>query len=107
MFIAKRSVFDGYGEWLFKILGEVEKKVNLSHYPFFRARIFGFMGEFLLQVYIEKHRLKVGYAPILWVTDEKKQANLFLYFLRRMRNSIAFKLRYPKQVFRKGTFLQK
>lgn len=50
MLICKKELFDEYSKWLFDILFEVEKRVNLEGYDNQQARIFGFMSERLLEV---------------------------------------------------------
>lgn len=65
MFIAKKDVFDEYCKWLFDILFEVESRVDISTYSKQEARIFGYISERLLTVwiyhndykYIEKHTI--------------------------------------------------
>lgn len=55
MFIAKKEIFNDYSKWLFDILFEVEKRITISNDPY-KARVFGFMGEYLLNVYFNKHK---------------------------------------------------
>lgn len=55
MFIAKKEIFNEYSEWLFDILFEVEKRVEIPN-DVYKARVFGFMGEYLLNVYFNKHK---------------------------------------------------
>ncbi|MDR1373057.1 MAG: DUF4422 domain-containing protein [Dysgonamonadaceae bacterium] len=94
MFIAKRQVFDIYCQWLFTVLEGVESRINISHYRPYRARIYGFIGEFMLRVFVEKNKLKTGYVPVLYVTDEEKQESDMVYLLRKIRNQIIFKSLY-------------
>ena len=56
MLIAKSKIFDDYSEWLFEILNEVEQKVKIPK-DRYQARIFGFMSERLLGLYIELNGL--------------------------------------------------
>ncbi|MBN1469910.1 MAG: DUF4422 domain-containing protein [Fusobacteriaceae bacterium] len=55
MFISRKSFYDNYCEWLFDILFEVEKRIKISE-DIYKARVFGFMGEYLLNVYINYHK---------------------------------------------------
>lgn len=58
MFVCKKTLFDKYAEWLFDILFECEKHIKPS--PYTRARRgMGYMGEFLLSVYIIHNHLSV------------------------------------------------
>lgn len=82
MIIAKKQVFDEYSEWLFTILFEVEKKVKVSEYPY-QKRIFGFMSERLLNVYMYHHKeLKVIQRPVYSLMNQKN-----LSYVRRMCNN--------------------
>lgn len=65
MFIAKKKTFDEYYNWLFKILFELEKKVDLSNYDDYNKRIFGFMSERLFNVWLLKHKeLRIKRMPV-------------------------------------------
>lgn len=57
--ICKRTIFNDYCKWLFDILFELEKNVDLSHYTPSEARIYGYLSELLLNVYIIKNKLKI------------------------------------------------
>lgn len=55
MFIMKRDLMDEYCVWLFDILFELEKRLDISHYTENDSRVFGFVAERLLDVWIEKN----------------------------------------------------
>ena len=59
MFIASKDVFDNYCEWLFNILFELEKDVDLTDYNDYQKRIYGFISERLLNVYFEYNKYKI------------------------------------------------
>ena len=59
MLIASKSVFDHYCEWLFNILFELEKHIDLTDYNEYQKRIYGFISERLLNVYFEHNKYKV------------------------------------------------
>ena len=52
IFIMKKDIFNQYSHWLFDILFEVEKQVDISNYDFQEARIFGYLSEWLFGIYI-------------------------------------------------------
>ena len=64
MFICSREQFGKYCEWLFDILFEVEKHVDMNGYTVQEARAFGYMSELLTNVWVEHHRLRVKYIPV-------------------------------------------
>ena len=53
MFIMKRPYYDAYCTWMFDILSRVEATVDISDYPPVEARIFGYLSEMLLDIWIE------------------------------------------------------
>lgn len=58
MFIMKRPQFDEYCEWLFDILGEVEKRVDIRDYSDYEKRVFGFISELLLDVWLNVNQVR-------------------------------------------------
>ncbi len=69
MFICKKTVADDYMAWLFRVLEIVEQKIQISHYPY-QSRVLGFMSERLLNVYVEKNKLKIKEVPVSFVTTD-------------------------------------
>lgn len=65
MLAAGRDVFDDYCEFLFPILFEMEKHLDLSDMTDYERRVFGFIGERLLDVWVMKKDLSVKYLPIV------------------------------------------
>ncbi len=60
MFVMRRDLYAGYCEWLFDVLFELEKRLDISQYDPYQARVFGFISERLLDVWLEKNG--VSYA---------------------------------------------
>lgn len=59
MIICRRSLLNRYSEWLFSILFEAENYININNYDDdYQKRVFGFMSERLLQVWIKHNNIK-------------------------------------------------
>ncbi len=86
MFIAHRELVNDYCQWLFNILFELEKRIDLSEYTTYQKRIYGFMGERLQHIYIHKHKFNVKSYPILHLTKAQKRG----HFYRRLQNTRRF-----------------
>lgn len=69
MIICKKEIFDDYCKWLFSILFELEKITDLSNYTQTEARIYGYISELLLNVYVHKNGLKVKELSIINTED--------------------------------------
>lgn len=59
MIITSKIIFDQYCEWLFKLLFEIEKRIDISDYDTFQYRVFGYLAERLLRVWLMNQRYKV------------------------------------------------
>ena len=70
MFIMRRAVLDRYCEWLFDVLFELEKRLDISGYSENDRRVFGFVSERLLDVWLETNGVK--YQEIPYVFLEKQ-----------------------------------
>lgn len=92
MFIMRWELFDTYSEWLFSVLFEVEKRIKISGYVD-QARVFGYMAERLLTVFVEKNSLRVLSVPVdipLCSTEGDRISGLH-YKLRFLKHRLLFK----------------
>ena len=69
MLITQKTYIDTYCQWLFDILFEMESRIDLSQESEYRKRIFGFLGERLLNVWVRHNHLKIKYLHVM-KTDE-------------------------------------
>lgn len=84
MMVCRKQLYDAYCTWLFDILFEVQRRIDTTGYDNYRKRVYGFLSEFLLTVWIVKNQLHVyescvGMSCEKRETEEMKQA-LAVYF---------------------------
>lgn len=81
MFITNRELFNSYCEWLFDILFELEKVTVISENKY-QSRIFGFLSERLLNIFIEHVKriddIKIYEVPVKFIEENK------ISFLQRL-----------------------
>lgn len=59
MLITRKNIYDSYCQWLFDILFEVEKRINIQDKDDYQKRVMGFLSERLLKVWILANKYKV------------------------------------------------
>ena len=69
MIITSKAHFDAYSKWLFDILGYVEEHTDLTGYTPAEARIYGYISERLLGVWLARQNLKVKCMRIVNTED--------------------------------------
>ena len=67
MFVMKKDAFDAYCKWLFDILFELEKMIDIKDYNQYEARVFGFLSERLFNVWLEKQGLHVTEVEVVFL----------------------------------------
>lgn len=91
MFLMNHSDFNTYCKWLFGILEDTEKLCDIEHYNPVQKRIYGYMAERLLNVWVEAQKKTVIYAPVMIFDDggPRKLSSPFRFFMGRLRNDIS------------------
>lgn len=70
MMVTSKALYDEYAAWLFSIFAEVEKKIDATQYDDYHKRVFGFISEFLLYVWVEVKGLKVCECKVGMTTEK-------------------------------------
>lgn len=97
MFIMPWEVFDRYCTWLFMILKEIENRIDITNYDSYQKRIYGFMSERLLNVFLYAEKIKTIEYPIIYVNDSKLKMGCIEYWGRNVLknlNAFLYKLLY-------------
>ena len=70
MFVMKRDKLDAYCTWLFDVLFELETSLDISAYSINDARIFGFVSERLLDIWLETNHIPYKEIPYVFMEDQ-------------------------------------
>ena len=81
MFVMKKKFAEAYCEWLFGVLALVENKLNASQSSLCQERIYGYIGERLLDVWIEQNQVDYCEQPVVNLENQNwpKKICSFLY----------------------------
>ena len=82
MLVMKRPLLDRYCAWLFDVLFELEKRLDISAYSSYDRRVFGFVGERLLDVWIRANGIPYAELPVLH-TESQHWPTKIIRFLKR------------------------
>lgn len=85
--VMPKELYDSYCSWLFDILFEVQKRIDVSGYDGYRKRVFGFLSEFLQTVWVRENGLRPYECRIAMIgekyeTGEVKRA-MADFFVRK------------------------
>lgn len=76
MWIAKKPIYDEICDFMFSVLAEVEKRVDIHYYSVQMARIYGYLAEVLSSAYIyyirQTRNLKVSERQMIYIENTEK-----------------------------------
>lgn len=80
MFVMRRDLFQEYCQWLFGILFELEERLDIFEFDAYNSRVFGFISERLLDVWLEKNRISYYEQNVSFMEPQNwlKKGGLFL-----------------------------
>ncbi len=84
--ITKKEIFDEYSEWLFKILYDVEENMDKETYihDSYRKRMFGFLSERLLNVWVIYNKDKLNIKEFYLINTQEKFIQKFKYYIKQV-----------------------
>lgn len=84
MFIMRRDLADAYCEWLFDVLFALEGVLDISGYSTNDARVFGFVSERLLDVWLTAEGIAYGEIPVMFMERENWVRKGFGFLKRKV-----------------------
>lgn len=69
MFIMRKELFNEYCEWLFFILFKLEDQIDISSYSQNQARVFGYLSERLLNIWVTYKKLKIKTVHVINIEE--------------------------------------
>lgn len=72
LFVTTKDKFDSYCKWLFDIFDEAAKNIDVTNYDDYHKRVYGFLSEQLLLVWVKYNNLKV-YEANVGIVSEKAE----------------------------------
>lgn len=81
MMVMRADYFDRYCAWLFAILFEVEKRTDVSQYDSYQKRLYGYLSERLLDVWLEANQMEYQEVNVAYLEHQNwlKKGAKFLW----------------------------
>ena len=89
LFVMRRAAFDEYCAWLFDILFELERRLDISAYSPNDARVFGFVGERLLDVWLGARGVRFAELPVLNLESQHWPRKALAFLMRKVRGTFS------------------
>ena len=89
MMIMPWTIFDSYCTWLFSILFELEKILDISNYSEKDQRVFGYVSERLLDVYLTKNKINIYEMNYVFMDKEQWGKKILTFIRRKLSNNKA------------------
>ena len=87
MMVMKRPLLDDYCTWLFGVLSELERRLDISSYSDYDRRVFGFVAERLLDVYIVARGVNFVEMPVLHLESQHWPGKIAAFLMRKFRKN--------------------
>ena len=76
MFVMAKPLYDRYMEFLFPLLFEAQKRIDMTGYDGYQKRLFGFFSEFLFYIFVVTEHLKVKETMVGLVGEKAETGEL-------------------------------
>ncbi len=84
MMICRKKLLDQYCEWMFPVLLELEKHIDLNKYKDnYQKRVYGFLSERMVKVFVDHNNLSVKEYPVF--NTEARDETIFKYNADRLK----------------------
>ena len=70
MFLMRRNVLEDYCRWLFDVLFKLEERLDISQYSDYDKRVFGFVAERLLDVWLQRNGISFAEVDVVHMEGE-------------------------------------
>ncbi len=90
MFVMSCEKFNDYCSFVFPILFEVEKRIDISNYDDYNRRVFGFLGERLMDVWIEARGVRYVEQSVAFIGEMDWPRKVYNFIMRKIRGGVKF-----------------
>ena len=82
--IAKAAIFDEYTNWVIDVLREVEQRIDISSYSQSEQRIFGYISELLVDVWVTQNNIRYCELPVMFMGNQHWVKKIYAFLKRKV-----------------------
>lgn len=87
MLIMKKDILDRYCEWLFDVLFKLEERLDISKYTLKDQRVFGYVSERLLDVWLNTNKIPYAELPVVHMEKQYWTRKILNFLIRKFRGT--------------------
>lgn len=87
MLIMRKEILDKYCEWLFDVLFRLEERLDISEYSLKDQRVFGYVSERLLDVWLTTNKIPYVELPVVHMEKQYWARKILNFLLRKIRGT--------------------
>ena len=87
MLIMKKDILDKYCEWLFDVLFKLEARLDISGYSLKDQRVFGYVSERLLDVWLNTNKIPYAELPVVHMEKQYWTRKILNFLIRKIRGT--------------------
>lgn len=87
MLIMKKDILDKYCEWLFDVLFKLEERLDISEYSLKDQRVFGYVSERLLDVWLNTNKIPYAELPVVHMEKQYWTRKILSFLIRKIRGT--------------------
>jgi len=84
MFIMRDNKYNEYCTWLFDVLFEIQKKLDISNYTASEQRVFGYISELMLDIWLDANTYHFQEVSVKYLEGQKILNRGFHFLIRKM-----------------------
>lgn len=85
MLVMRRDLLDAYCAWLFDVLLGLERRLDTTGYDAYDQRVYGFVAERLLDVWILANGVEYTELPVVHLESQKWPKKIARFLMRKLR----------------------
>lgn len=85
MFIMKKDKFNAYCKWMFDVLFELENRLDISSYNKNDSRVFGFVSERLLDIWLQTNNVDYMNTSYIFMEKQNWLKKGFSFLMRKLK----------------------